>query len=597
MSSVSSRDPRLQPPSSQQIAQIEAAVRELSPSALLWASGYLAGLAAAGAPVAPDRVATPAPTQRLTILVGSQTGTGKRLAEKALAACQQRGFAARLLSLADFNARQIKQETALLLIVSTHGDGDPPDEAVALHRYLNGTQASRLEKLDYAVLALGDSSYPHFCKTGRDFDERLGALGARPVLSRVECDVDLSAASADWFKNLANAFAAILPATTGSAPVLAAAEASTGTARVHATAKVLANQRITGRGSSKVVRHLEFELDTQHFDYVPGDSVSLKARNPEPVVQEILQLMQWDAAAEVRLGGRSLTLGEALRGEIEITQLSRPVLNAVIARGGNARLREWLADNDTATISAWMLERQLVDVLRESRARLAPQALVELARPLAVRAYSIASSRRATPDELHLTVAVVDDTRDGHLRPGCASSYLAALQPGANLELLLDRNPAFRLPPSDETPLIMVGPGTGIAPFRAFIEERAARGAKGKHWLFFGERTQREDFLYQVEWQRHLRQGALSRLDGAFSRDGTEKIYVQDRLVAAGAEVFAWLQQGACFYVCGDAQRMAKDVHRALINLVVAHGGLDIEAAEEYLFTLRQQGRYQRDVY
>ena len=596
MSLASLPESRPQTLNTQQLARLHAAVEGLSANDLIWASGYLAGLA--GQRRVEPALAAPAPAQRLTILVGSQTGNGKRLGERVLKTCQQRGLAARLVSLADFNPRQLRQETALLLVVSTHGDGDPPDDALGLHRYLGGAQAPRLPQLAYGVLALGDSSYPHFCKTGRDFDERLQALGARALVPRVECDVDLAAANDAWLETTLGAFAALVPDAAPPAR-LALVETAPPAGREHAraTATVLANQRITGRKSGKDVRHIEFALDTTAFDYAPGDSVSIRPRNPASLVAEILALMHWPAATPVSLGERSLSIETALTEELEITQLARPVVNAIAERGRNAALRDWLAAAEPSAVANWLTARQLVDVLREASAAFSAQTLVELARPLATRAYSIASSRLATPDELHLTVAVVNGEHEGHPRPGAASNMLAALAPGATVELQLERNAAFRLPASDEVPLIMVGPGTGIAPFRAFVEERAARAASGRHWLFFGERTQREDFLYQLEWQRHLRQGSLARLELAFSRDGAQKVYVQDRLRACGAEVYAWLEAGAAFYVCGDAQRMAKDVHRALVELIMTHGGRDEDGAEDYLFELRQQGRYQRDVY
>jgi len=598
LSSASQPESRPQPLTATQIARLQAAVDGFSPSDLVWASGYLAGLAGQHRSASTAAASAHPPAQRLSILVGSQTGNGKRLGERVLKAAQQRGVAARLVSLADFNPRQLRQETALLLVVSTHGDGDPPDDALALHRYLTSAQAARLPQLSYSVLALGDSSYPHFCKTGRDFDERLQALGARAAVPRVECDVDLAAANDAWIESAVSAFAALLPEAAAPAR-LALVETTAPAPREHlrASATLLANQRITGRQSSKEVRHVEFALDTADFDYLPGDSVSLRPHNPASVVSEILTLMQWPAATPVHLGERTLTIEAALREGLEITQLARPVVQAIAELAPRADLRDWLAAATPEAVANWLATRQLVDVLRETDARFPPQTLVSLVRPLATRAYSIASSRLASPDEVHLTVAIVNDDHEGRARPGAASNYLAALAPGAVVELQLDRNSAFRLPANDDVPLIMVGPGTGIAPFRAFIEERAARGAAGKHWLFFGERTQREDFLYQIEWQRHLREGSLTRLDLAFSRDGAQKVYVQDRLREQGAEVYAWLEAGAAFYVCGDAKRMAKDVHRALLELIMRHGGRDEDGAEEYLFELRQQGRYQRDVY
>lgn len=585
-------------------ARLEQAVAGCSDEDLVWASGFLAGLSARGQRrVAEVSLARPAEAARaastLTILYGSQTGNGKAVAQRALETATAQGIGARLVSLADFNPRQIKQERAVLIIVSTHGDGDPPDDAAALHRLLGGAQAPRLERLAFAVVALGDSSYPHFCKTGRDFDERLEALGARRLAPRVDCDLDFRAPAEAAVAQVLAALATADPSTPARIALLdrgprevtpAAPQETT------LTASVLANQRLTGRHSGKDVRHLEFALDTQAFAYEPGDSVAVSATNPPAVVDELLDLTGWSAQDPVRHGEATVTLREALLSRVELTLLARPVLAAIAAKSAHGALHEVLA-GEPARLAEYVRTRQLVDVLRETRADLTPQAFIDLARPLATRAYSIASSRLATPDELHLTVAVVDGMHDGRQRPGCASGFLAAATVGDEVRLKLEHNPAFRLPRADDAPIIMIGPGTGVAPFRAFVEERAARGATGHNWLFFGERTQREDFLYQVEWQRHLRQGALTRLDVAFSRDTARKVYVQDRLRERAREVYAWLQEGAHVYVCGDAQRMAKDVHQALLDVIASAGGRSADDADAYLFELKQHGRYQRDVY
>jgi len=585
--------------------RLEQAVAGCTDDELLWASGFLAGLSArqprraAEAVVARAAADAPRAATTLTILYGSQTGNGKALAQRALDLSKAQGVTARLVSLADFNPRQLKQERALLLIVSTHGDGDPPDDALALHRHLFSAQAPRLDKLAFAVIALGDSSYPHFCKTGRDFDDRFEALGARRLVDRVDCDVDYRATAEAGIGRSLDALAqseAAAPARIALVDTAAREWPDVAPATTVATATVLANQRLTGRHSGKDVRHLEFALDTTAFAYEPGDSVAVTATNPASIVRELIDANAWTEAAEVRVGDSVLSLGDALRTRIELTLLSRPVLAAIAARTDHGALHDALA-GDAHALAAYMRERQLADVLREAGARLSPQAFIDLARPLATRAYSIASSRSASPDELHLTVAVVDGARDGRPRPGCASGFLAARAVGDEVQLKLETNAAFRLPRADDAPIIMVGPGTGIAPFRGFVEERAARGAPGRSWLFFGERTQREDFLYQTEWQRHLREGSLSRLDVAFSRDTASKYYVQDRLRACAGEVHAWLQDGAYFYVCGDAQRMAKDVHQALLDVLTGAGGLDADGAEEYLFELKRAGRYQRDVY
>lgn len=585
-------------------SRLEQAVDGCSDEDLIWASGFLAGLSARGQRRQTDTGAAPrsaeaarvAPT--LTILYASQTGNGKGIAQRALEAATAQGVGARLVSLADFNPRQIKQERAVLLVVSTHGDGDPPDDALALHRLLHGAQAPRLERLSFAVIALGDSSYAHFCKTGRDFDARFEALGAKRLAPRVDCDLDFRAAADAGVAQGLAAFAQSEAATPARITLVDSAPRDTAAAprEVSVTARVLTNQRLTGRHSSKEVRHLEFELDGGDFAYEPGDSALVTARNAPALVDELLATTGWSASEIVRIGETSLPLREVLATRIELTLLARPTLAALAARSDHGALHDALA-GDADALQAYVRERQLVDVLRESAARVAPQAFIELARPLATRAYSIASSRLATPDELHLTVAVVDGAHDGRPRPGCASGFLAARAVGDEVNLKLEHNPAFRLPRNDDAPIVMIGPGTGVAPFRAFVEERAARGARGRNWLFFGERTQREDFLYQLEWQRHLRQGSLARLDVAFSRDTAVKHYVQDRLRERARELHAWLEEGAYVYVCGDAQRMAKDVHQALIDVIAGSSGRDADAAEDYLFDLKRQGRYQRDVY
>ncbi len=596
-------------------ARLEQAVADCSDDELLWASGFLAGLAARArfpirAPEAPRTAATaPRPLATLSILVGSQTGNGRTLAERALERARARGLSARVTSLAEFNPRQLRQERAVLLIVSTHGDGDPPDDAEALLRFLGSAQAPRLEQLDYAVIALGDSSYPQFCRTGRDFDARLEALGARRAAPRVDCDVDFAQSAP---AGIDAALAALAPALdrageqqAAAAPTEAAAPARiklvdqgfrpADPAPARVLASVMLNQRITGRDSSRDVRHLELTVDAAPLAYEPGDSVVVTPRNSPALVTELIASRRWRPDTEVRLGDDTVDLETALRERLEITLLSRPVLAALAAHSDDAALHAALANAEA--LADYVRERQVIDVLDEARIELAPQDFVELLRPLGTRAYSIASSPLAMPGELHLTVAVVAGSHQGRARPGCASNFLAEAAPGATLQVAIERNDAFRLPGNDDAPMIMIGPGTGVAPFRAFVEERAARGARGRNWLFFGDRTQREDFLYQAEWQRHLRAGSLARLDVAFSRDRTPKQYVQDRLRANAGEVFAWLEDGAAIYVCGDAKRMARDVHRALLDVIASAGGFDETRAEEYLFDIKRQGRYQRDVY
>ena len=586
-------DPPLSP---EQVARLATLALDLSPQGLLWASGYLAGRAHRETVASKDKPPEATTATTLEILFASQTGNGKRLAGAFAEVCAGRGIPHRLRSLADFKPRELASTSALLLVVSTHGDGDPPDDAIALQRQLARLQPGQLARLSYAVLALGDSSYPQFCKTGRDFDERLAALGASRLAPRLECDVDLAAATPTWMAALAERFAEALPRpAVSSAPKPIASMASELSSAC--TATVLLNQRLTGRHSTKEVRHLELAVDTSRFHYLPGDSLVLTPRNPPAVVAAVLEAGGWSPATPVVVAGRELAFEAALAEALELTQIARPVLAALVDAGREEPLKTWLATATAADITAYAEARQVVDVLRESRAELSAQALCGLLRPLAPRAYSIASSPTATPDEVHLTVAVVTGTHAGEARPGAASTFLATLGAGEELQVTLERNPNFRLPADPATDIIMIGPGTGVAPFRGFIEERAVLGATGRNWLFFGERTQREDFLYQLEWQRHLREGSLTRLDLAFSRDGAQREYVQDRLREQAREIHGWLERGAFLYVCGDAKRMARDVHTTLREIYMAVGGLTEDAAEDRLLELREQGRYQRDVY
>jgi len=565
---------------------------------LTWVSGYLAGLAATA--TAREPAAAPAPAAQLTILSASHTGNGRQLGERLLASARQAGTPARLVKAGEYALRDLARERFLYVIVSTHGDGDPPEEARALFEHLNGKRAPKLKDLQFAVLALGDSSYARFCEAGRVLDERLARLGARRLLPRVDCDVDYERLARPWMDD---ALARVRDALGHEAPVaVPPTVAATAPATVSCTrkdpavAEVIVNQRITGRYALREVRHLELAFDGLGGLYRPGDALGVVHSNPDRAIERILGATRLTGGESVTVDGATRTLAAWLRDEREITRVSRPLLAAVAERSG-AALGELLDPRKPGRLAAFIADRQVADVLEQHPADWDAQALVTALRPVTGRVYSIASSPAAVGDEAHLAVMLVGSDIDNAVAPGAASSFLGAQLADARIKVWIERNERFRLPADAKRDVIMIGPGTGIAPFRGFLQEREAAGATGRNWLVFGGRSLREDFLYQREWLAALRRGSLHRLDVAFSRDQEQKIYVQQRLREAGRELYAWLSEGAYLYVCGDARRMAPDVHAALVDIVREHGGMDRDDAEGWVGGLTADGRYLRDVY
>ena len=572
------------PLTEQQAARINEAVVGLSAMQLQWMSGYAAGLAAAAQDTGPASMPRTGGAQ-LTILYGSQTGNGERLAEELCEQAQARGFATTCASLAEFKPAALKRVTHAVFVVSTHGDGDPPDDAELFYEYLVSGRMPQLDKLQYTVLALGDSSYANFCQTGREFDGGLADLGASRFLPLTEFDLDYDAAA--WHESVI----AKLPDILGS-PVrhLRAVESLPAYGKDNPfTAEVLVNQQITGAGSSKDVRHVELSIEGSGIHYEPGDSLAVVPHNPPELVDELIGMLHLDAGEEVNAGGETLPLRDALSSKLEITTLCSRFLEAWAS--GNDELSALLPDQR-------MLDsHQVIDIVSRFPASVTAQQFVDSLRRLAPRSYSISSSLNANPDEVHLTVAAVRYEAFGRTHEGAASTYLCDRLPeSGRVSVFVEPNRRFRLPDPD-VPIIMIGPGTGIAPFRAFVEERAEQGATGKSWLFFGDRNFHSDFLYQLEWQRHLKRGHLSRMDVAFSRDQQHKVYVQDLIAKHASDVYEWIEAGAVIYVCGDAKRMAKDVDETLLDVLQQQGRQDRAAAEARLKALRQSRRYQRDVY
>lgn len=538
---------------------------------------------------------------RLTILYASQTGNGEgvalELSERAVVA----EFFVELVDLANYNPSAIAMERLVFLITSTHGDGEPPPAAEWLHDYLRQPDAPALENLRFAVFALGDSSYKHFCRAGKDFDAFLEKRGARRLMKRVDADADFEEAAAAWIEDALHAYAGIAGVPYVPKPAAAPKAGSAvgfGKANPY-PARVLVNRNLNGEGSAKETRHVEIDLGDSGLVYEAGDALGVYPRNNPVYVEALLAVLQMDGYAEVAAGGETLTLREAFYSRLDITALSRPLLEKYAELVDSAELRELLDEANAERFGAYTWGRHILDLVEDHPpAGAGPQDFVGVLRRLPPRLYSIASSPKAVGNQVHLTMGAVRYHAHGRGREGVCSTYVAGrLGAEERLNVFVQPNKNFRPPADPDSPMIMVGPGTGIAPFRSFVQEREASGAKGRNWLFFGDQRQATDFLYAEEWADKLERGVLTRLDLAFSRDQEAKIYVQTRMVEHGRELYAWLEGGGSFYVCGDASRMASDVHQALLRVIEEHGGKSREQAEEYLQTMADARRYQLDVY
>ena len=586
---------------------ITRALSGLDHTQLTWVSGYAAGLAAGqGTSVvasgADATAGSELPSSVLTVLYGSQTGNAKDLATQFQSKAETAGITSKLVSMADYKPRQLKNESHVVVFVSTHGEGDAPDDAIELHEFLGGKKAPKLGSLKYAVLGLGDSSYEFFCQTGKDFDNRLSALGASPVIGRADCDVDYETQAEQWADSVLAAMKDDFASSQRSAVAVQSGAAITDTSaqtyskKAPFQASLLESQKITGRDSVKDIRHIEISLEDSGITYQPGDALGVWFKNSDKLVNQFIEHLSLDAETEVTVADSTMSLREALTSKLELTLSYPTFLKTYQAATQSESLAELLSDK--ATLRTYMAERQLIDIVLDHPGQITEQQLVDACRPLTPRLYSIASSQAEVEEEVHLTVAHVDYEAFGYRHQGGASGYLCEhLQEGGEIEVYVESNDNFRLPDDPNTPVIMVGPGTGIAPFRAFMHEREAQDAQGKNWLFFGNPHFTQDFLYQVEWQGYVKSGLLDNITLAFSRDQKDKVYVQHRLLEHGKAVFEWLEQGAHFYVCGDAMHMAKDVEAALLHLIQEHGNKSEDEAKQYLVGLRKAKRYQKDVY
>jgi sulfite reductase (NADPH) flavoprotein alpha-component len=579
-----------------------------------WLNGYFAGLtsfaetdsAGASASVAPEKTQV-----ALTILFGSQSGTAEGLAKKLGRESAQHGFAATVKEANACTLEELAKIERLLLMTSTWGEGDAPDNAAQLLAGLQGANAPKLETLSFSVLALGDKNYSDFCGAGRKFDEALEKLGARRVHPRVDCDLDYETPAKAWMEGALKALALVegresrVEGRTAAEVIESPAKGEKAPAVAHSRnnpfpARLLANVKLNTEDSAKDTRHIAISLEGSGLAYEVGDALGVFPMNCPALVADILSALGCDGEEAVKApDGSEISLRHGLLRHFQITQPGTSLIEAVAERASSTELKSLLAPENKAALEKHLHGREVVDLLCEHPlARFTPDEFVALLRKLNPRLYSIASSLKAHPNEVHLCVGTVRYETHGRSRKGVCSTFLAdRVDDATRVPVFVQTSHGFRLPKDTSKPVIMVGPGTGIAPFRAFLEERKATGAAGKNWLFFGDQKRSCDFLYREELETMFKDGVLTRLDTAFSRDQAEKVYVQTRMLEHAKEVFAWLEEGAHFYVCGDAKRMAKDVDAALHEIIRSAGGRSAEQAAEYVAALKSVKRYQRDVY
>ena len=582
---------------SQIIAQLNQLTGTLTPTQQSWLGGYLTGMAAKGGitPVNPDVGGD----HVLTILYGSQTGNARSIAEELNEAAHAEGITTDLVSMGKFKEKNLKKTKNLVVLVSTQGEGDPPDDALNFVDFLNGNKAPKLKETRFAVCALGDSSYEFYCKTGKDFDTRLEELGGNRLFDRIDLDVDFDDAAEAWIASSIATLKEILPSAPASAaaPISFSAPATEVkyTRKKPLKTQVLTNQKITGRNSEKDIRHIEIDLEESGLTYQPGDSLGVWFKNSAELVEVLLEKTGINPTDTVKIDDEEKSIQTLLEQTYELTKLHKKVVQKYAELTNHDELRAIASDEEK--LQAYIADRQLIDVIHEYPATLTADALISTLIKLTPRLYSIASSQAEVEEEVHLTVGVVEYEAYGFHHLGGASGHLSQLQSGAEISVYAQSPDHFRLPTNPDTPIIMIGPGTGIAPFRAFVQERAATEASGDNWLFFGNPHFTEDFLYQTEWQTWMDEGILNRIDLAFSRDQSEKIYVQHRILEQAEELWNWINRGAHIYICGDESRMAKDVHQALLRVIEEQGNQSSEQAKETLNQLRLDGRYQEDVY
>lgn len=583
--------PQNAPLNPQQQTAASALISSLDTTQQAWLSGFLSALSSSGN--APS--SKPA---NILVLFGTESGNSEGLADKTAKAIKKKGSKPTLKNMDEVKVSDLKKYDGVLTIISTWGDGEPPEAAEDFYNSFMKEEVD-LSGVKFSVCALGDTSYDKFCQTGKDIDLRFEKLGAERILDRVDCDLDFEELYESW---AASALEKLCASTSSVAATLPLAGVSTETygKKNPFPAEVIDHVMLNGVGTAKETIHLELDLNGSGLIYETGDALAVIPINCERVVSDIIAATNIEPSTKVTVKGNDETTFEvALAEQLDITALSKSIIKKYNVLANSEVLTTLLSDEKKAELRDWVWGRQIIDLLElYPVANLSAQDFVNVLRKLPPRLYSIASSPKAHEGEVHLTVAAVRYDAYEKERKGVASTFLAdEAKQGEKVNVYVHSNKNFRLPEDSKTPVIMVGPGTGIAPFRAFIEERSEVGNEGGSWLFFGDQKYHFDFLYQLELQDHLKSGALTKLDVAFSRDQPEKVYVQHRMLERAEELYAWLEKGAHFYVCGDADRMANDVHEALIEVVQSVGEKSLEDATAYVDQLKKDKRYQRDVY
>lgn len=563
-----------------------------TPEQRAWLNNFFAqNLAGAGA--AP--IADAGPTIPVTILWGSQTGNAEGCAKKIAKAMKAANYDPQVIDMAQYDKAQLAKEQNLLIITSTYGDGEPPDNAADLHEYIMSDAVPSLAGVSYSVFALGDTEYPDFCQSGIEFDQQLEKFGAKRVFKRIDCDVDYDEEFKEWKTGVMDAFG-------GSAVALAEEvnleDEPFGKSRPFPSA-ILNSYNLNGEGSQRETYHIEFSLEGSDLEYQAGDALSVFSHNPAAAVDEILQNLPFNVKDDVPLpNGGEAPLREALITSYDIRSLNKTLIQKWQTRSGSPFLRSLVEGGTKDDFENFCWGRELIDLITDHPADFADgEEFVGILKKLQPRLYSIASSPKAHPGEVHLTVAIVRYQSYDRDRGGVCSTFLADRVGDVAPGVFIHHNKAFRLPENLSKDVIMVGPGTGIAPFRAFLEERQATKAPGRNWLFFGNPHAASDFIYEDEIRQMEKDGVINELSLAFSRDQKDKVYVQDRMLESGKKLWDWLEGGGYFYVCGDASRMAKDVDKALHTIAQEHGGLSEEDAIAYYKQLKKEKRYARDVY